>query len=104
MRTIYKDINLTHQNPSPIIVRNGETAARVYFRFPADMFSDVPGIVFYIGELEAVGVIVDDETCYVDISSNMTENIGEYSGNLVITDGADTVVSSTILVNVKEVA
>lgn len=104
MRIIYKDISMIHQDPSPVIVRKGETAARVYFRFSVDMFSAAPGVAFYIGELEAVGVIVDDETCYVDIEGDMTENIGEYSGNLVITDGSYTAVSSAVFMNVEEVA
>lgn len=104
MRSIYRDISATHMSPRTVVLRQGETAVRIYFRFASPFLTSTPTVKFYIEELFASAVVTSEEACYVDITGEMTQDIGEYRGNLHITDGSYTALSPTVILVVEEVA
>jgi hypothetical protein len=104
MRTIYYKINWNHQTKAPIIFRKGEAGVRVQFDVDPFDVSASPDVSLFVEDIEAVGATVGEYMCYVDIVSEMTENIGVYAGHLIITDGSYRIISHALQIEVQEVA
>ena len=64
----------------------------------------MPDIRLYVGKIYASAIAIDEESCYIDIPAEITENIGEYSSNIVITNGTYTMISPAMKIRVEEVA